>query len=114
LAAVRHRAVRRDVSATARLTASRSARTTSNAPVSSRPAPATLYDHCLRAIENAGALGPHGLPLIGSGDWNDGMNRSARARREHLAGLFLCAGWTLCPDLRIDGESSAPRSCASA
>ena len=36
---------------------------------------ATLYDHCVRAIEKSMARGPHGLPLIGTGDWNDGMNK---------------------------------------
>jgi cellobiose phosphorylase len=35
---------------------------------------ATLYEHCVRAILNGLSLGEHGLPLIGSGDWNDGMN----------------------------------------
>jgi cyclic beta-1,2-glucan glucanotransferase len=35
----------------------------------------TLFDHCLRAIEKGLTSGAHGLPLIGSGDWNDGMNR---------------------------------------
>jgi cyclic beta-1,2-glucan synthetase len=35
---------------------------------------ATLYDHCVRAIEHGLRLGEHGLPLMGSGDWNDGMN----------------------------------------
>jgi cyclic beta-1,2-glucan synthetase len=34
----------------------------------------TLYDHCVQAISNGLRLGDHGLPLIGSGDWNDGMN----------------------------------------
>jgi cyclic beta-1,2-glucan synthetase len=34
----------------------------------------TLYDHCVRAIEHGLRFGAHGLPLIGSGDWNDGMN----------------------------------------
>jgi cellobiose phosphorylase len=34
----------------------------------------TLYEHCVRAIENGLKLGAHGLPLIGCGDWNDGMN----------------------------------------
>ena len=33
-----------------------------------------LYDHCKRAIEHGFRFGTHGLPLIGSGDWNDGMN----------------------------------------
>ena len=36
---------------------------------------ATLYDHCARAIKHALTYGQHGLPLMGSGDWNDGMDR---------------------------------------
>lgn len=35
---------------------------------------ATLYEHCVRAIEHGLRFGSHGLPLIGSCDWNDGMN----------------------------------------
>jgi cellobiose phosphorylase len=35
---------------------------------------ATLYEHCVRAIVSGLTRGDHGLPLIGSGDWNDGMN----------------------------------------
>ncbi len=34
----------------------------------------TLYEHCVRAIKHGLKYGIHGLPLIGSGDWNDGMN----------------------------------------
>jgi cyclic beta-1,2-glucan synthetase len=34
----------------------------------------TLYQHCVRAIERGLSFGEHGLPLMGSGDWNDGMN----------------------------------------
>ncbi|MBA4741469.1 MAG: cyclic beta 1-2 glucan synthetase [Azoarcus sp.] len=36
---------------------------------------ASLYEHCVRAIRHGLRLGERGLPLIGSGDWNDGMNR---------------------------------------
>ena len=36
---------------------------------------ASLFEHCKRALDYADTEGPHGLPLIGSGDWNDGMNR---------------------------------------
>lgn len=36
---------------------------------------ATLYEHCCLAIDRSLTSGPHGLPLIGAGDWNDGMNR---------------------------------------
>jgi cyclic beta-1,2-glucan synthetase len=35
----------------------------------------TLFDHCVRAIERGLTVGRHGLPLFGTGDWNDGMNR---------------------------------------
>ncbi len=35
----------------------------------------SLYQHCVRAINNGLKFGKHGVPLIGSGDWNDGMNR---------------------------------------
>jgi cellobiose phosphorylase len=35
---------------------------------------ASLYEHCVRAILKSLTRGEHGLPLIGSGDWNDGMN----------------------------------------
>ena len=35
---------------------------------------ATLYEHCVRAIKNGLRVGVHDLPLMGSGDWNDGMN----------------------------------------
>ena len=36
--------------------------------------PISLMEHCLRAIEKGATTGPHGLPLIGTGDWNDGLN----------------------------------------
>ncbi len=36
---------------------------------------ATVYEHCVRAIERNRSVGAHGLPLMGGGDWNDGMNR---------------------------------------
>ncbi|MEX0720189.1 MAG: glucoamylase family protein [Balneolaceae bacterium] len=35
----------------------------------------TLYEHCCKAIDISLQFGEHGLPLIGAGDWNDGMNR---------------------------------------
>jgi len=39
---------------------------------------ATLYEHCVLALNHGLRYGPHGLPLMGSGDWNDGMNRVGR------------------------------------
>lgn len=38
------------------------------------PDKVSLYQHCVRAIRHGLRFGEHGLPLIGSGDWNDGMN----------------------------------------
>ena len=37
--------------------------------------PESVYKHCVKAIEKSLSTGSHGLPLMGSGDWNDGMNR---------------------------------------
>jgi len=36
---------------------------------------ASLFEHCARALDRSLSVGKHGLPLIGTGDWNDGMNR---------------------------------------
>ena len=36
---------------------------------------ATVFEHCIHALQRACTAGAHGLPLMGSGDWNDGMNR---------------------------------------
>ncbi|MBK7972731.1 MAG: glycosyl transferase [Deltaproteobacteria bacterium] len=41
----------------------------------------TVYEHCCRALEVSLATGPHGLPLIGMGDWNDGFNWMGRSGR---------------------------------
>lgn len=51
----------------------------------------TLYEHCVRAIEYGLRFGAHGLPLMGSGDWNDGMNLvGERGRGESVwLGFFL-------------------------
>ncbi|MFL7791211.1 MAG: hypothetical protein AB8I69_03650, partial [Anaerolineae bacterium] len=35
----------------------------------------SLYEHCRRALSKGTTSGPHGIPLMGGGDWNDGMNR---------------------------------------
>jgi len=51
----------------------------------------TLFEHCARAIDCSLATGAHGLPLIGTGDWNDGMNRVGREGR----GESVWLGWFL-------------------
>jgi cyclic beta-1,2-glucan glucanotransferase len=53
----------------------------------------TLYEHCRRAVAKGSTAGIHGLPLMGEGDWNDGMNRvGAEGRGESVwLGWFLHA-----------------------
>jgi cellobiose phosphorylase len=52
----------------------------------------SLYQHCVRAIRRGLGVGSHGLPLIGSGDWNDGMNRVGIGGKGESVwlGFFLC------------------------
>jgi cyclic beta-1,2-glucan synthetase len=52
---------------------------------------ADLYDHCCRAIDRSLGTGGHGLPLMGIGDWNDGMSRVGREGRGESVwvGFFL-------------------------
>ena len=52
---------------------------------------ASLYEHCARALDISLSLGAHGLPLIGTGDWNDGMNRVGEKGR----GESIWMGWFL-------------------
>jgi cellobiose phosphorylase len=51
----------------------------------------TLYQHCVRAIERGLKFGAHGLPLMGCGDWNDGMNLVGKDGRGESVwlGFFL-------------------------
>jgi cellobiose phosphorylase len=53
---------------------------------------ASVYQHCVRAIVHGLRFGAHGLPLIGSGDWNDGMNLVGRHGKGESVWLafFLC------------------------
>ncbi len=53
---------------------------------------ASLYQHCVCAIEHGLRFGAHGLPLMGTGDWNDGMNLvGAEGHGESVwLGFFLC------------------------
>jgi len=53
---------------------------------------ATVLEHCARAIDRSLKLGEHGLPLMGSGDWNDGMNRVGAGGK----GESVWLGWFLC------------------
>jgi cyclic beta-1,2-glucan synthetase len=52
---------------------------------------ADVYEHCCRALDRSLTRGAHGLPLMGTGDWNDGMNRVGREGRGESVwlGFFL-------------------------
>ena len=52
---------------------------------------ASLYEHCVRALDASLRIGSHGLPLIGGGDWNDGMNRVGEGGK----GESVWLGWML-------------------
>jgi len=65
---------------------------------------ATLFEHCARALDQSLAVGRHGLPLIGTGDWNDGMNRVG----EHGEGESVWLGWML----HVALTAFAPRAAA--
>jgi cyclic beta-1,2-glucan synthetase len=73
---------------------------------------ASLFEHCARALDRSLDAGSHGLPLIGAGDWNDGMNRVGHEGR----GESVWLGWFLLvnlkefariADLRAEGERAA-------
>ena len=70
----------------------------------------TLYEHCRLMFDRAFRLGPHGLPLMGCGDWNDGMNKVGALGQ----GESVWVGWFLrvvlgdfLPVMREKGDSSA-------
>ena len=72
---------------------------------------ATLFEHCARALDQSLALGSHGLPLIGTGDWNDGMNRVG----EQGKGESIWLGWFLHATLTgfarlADGRAESERA----
>jgi cyclic beta-1,2-glucan synthetase len=52
---------------------------------------ATLFEHCARALDHSLSIGSHGLPLMGTGDWNDGMNRVGQQGK----GESVWLGWFL-------------------
>ena len=55
------------------------------------PQSASLFEHCAAALDRSLAVGLHGLPLMGSGDWNDGMDRVGHDGR----GESVWLGWFL-------------------
>jgi cyclic beta-1,2-glucan synthetase len=78
---------------------------------------ASLYEHCARSIDHSLPTGQHGLPLMGTGDWNDGMNRVGHEGR----GESVWLAWFLCkvvedfaPLAEARGDSARAASWRSA
>jgi cyclic beta-1,2-glucan synthetase len=57
---------------------------------------ASIYEHCARTLDKSLAVGVHGLPLMGGGDWNDGMNRVGHEGK----GESVWLAWFLISNLR--------------
>ena len=69
----------------------------------------SVYEHCLRALRRACTTGAHGLPLMGGGDWNDGMNRVGAEGR----GESVWLAWFLVATLRPFAERAEARGDAA-
>jgi cellobiose phosphorylase len=61
------------------------------------PEAASLYEHCVRAIKHGLRFGAHNLPLMGCGDWNDGMNLVGKEGR----GESVWLAWFLVENLEL-------------
>jgi cellobiose phosphorylase len=66
----------------------------------------TVYEHCVRALKYGYRLGPHGLPLMGTGDWNDGMNKVGYQG----SGESVWNGWFFVTVLNAFAEVAEQRS----
>jgi cyclic beta-1,2-glucan synthetase len=66
---------------------------------------ATLFEHCARALDQSLAVGRHGLPLMGTGDWNDGMNRVGEGGK----GESVWLGWLMYATLTAFGRFADAR-----
>ena len=78
------------------------------------PGTGTLYEHCIRAIRWGLKFGSHGLPLMGTGDWNDGMNLvGAGGKGESIwLGFFLFDLLTRFQEIaRLYGDRSFAEFC---
>ncbi len=74
---------------------------------------ATLFEHCARALDRSLAVGTHGLPLMGTGDWNDGMNRvgdQGRGESVWLAWFLQCVLAKWAPVALARGETARAKS----
>ena len=66
----------------------------------------TIYEHCVRALDHGLRLGAHGLPLMGTGDWNDGMNQVGAGG----LGESVWNGWFMLATLREFASVAEQRS----
>ncbi|MEP6570255.1 MAG: glucoamylase family protein [Acidobacteriota bacterium] len=71
---------------------------------------ASVFEHCIRALDRSLVVGEHGLPLMGGGDWNDGMNRVGQLGK----GESVWVGWFLYTTLAAfaplcDARNEKPR-----
>ena len=77
---------------------------------------ASLYEHCVRAIQRGLRFGEHGLPLIGSGDWNDGMDMVGHEGKGESVWLafFMCEVLNRFAEVaRLRGDLDFERQCRS-
>lgn len=70
------------------------------------PEVASLYEHCVRALKHGLRFGIHHLPLMGCGDWNDGMNQVGKDGR----GESVWLGWFLVENLELFAELARERN----
>jgi cyclic beta-1,2-glucan synthetase len=66
----------------------------------------SLFHHCALALDRSLSVGEHGLPLIGTGDWNDGMNRVGELGR----GESIWLGWFLLTTLKTFAQLAQGRA----
>jgi cyclic beta-1,2-glucan synthetase len=71
---------------------------------------ASLWEHCRRALDHSLGVGGHGLPLMGNGDWNDGMNLVGAGGK----GESVWLAWFLCATLKLFAPLSQARDAAIA
>lgn len=75
---------------------------------------ATLFEHCARALDRSLAVGDHGLPLIGTGDWNDGMNRVGEGGKGESVWLAWFLHATLSAFAQLAERRAEPASATHA
>jgi cyclic beta-1,2-glucan synthetase len=75
---------------------------------------ASLLEHCRRAVAKGTTAGPHGLPLIGGGDWNDGLNRvgvEGKGESVWLAWFLIHTLHDFAELLRLRGQEAEATAC---